>query len=140
MMKVSHEIKIKAELASVWQKTIDVESWPTWNPVMNSVVCNEQKEISVGSTVQVDQQGMRPCIWTVQKFEKEAAFAWSTKTAGIRMLAIHELKVEEGFVVNKLTLEVQGVLGVLLWPLLKGPMLKALRNENSHFKSYCEDE
>ena len=137
-MKVCNEIKIESTLDKVWSNTIDVESWPSWNPVMNNVSIQGTPELSLESKVLINQEGMKPCIWTIQELREGEIFSWQTKISAMRLLAIHEISRDGDHVRNKLTLEVHGVMAFLLWPLLKKPMQKALIDENNCFKKFCE--
>lgn len=137
-MKVTNEIEIKSTLEEVWKKTVDIEAWPSWNPVMNSVVRQESGELSVGSTALIEQQGMKPCIWTVQEIKEKELFSWNTNVSGIKMLATHEIKSNENSVQNVLTIDVGGFVAFLLWPFFKKLMLKAIEQENKNFKKFCE--
>ncbi|MCF8060490.1 MAG: hypothetical protein K9K67_14400 [Bacteriovoracaceae bacterium] len=139
-MKICNEIEIKSTIDEVWKKTVDVESWPSWNPIMNNVVCKEQRELAVGSTALIDQKGMKPCVWTIQELKEKESFSWKTSFLGIKMLASHELSSCENFVKNKLTIEVEGLVGIILWPLLKKLMLKTIVEENLCFKVFCESK
>jgi hypothetical protein len=137
-VKVSNEIEIKSTLEEVWEKTIDIEAWPSWNPVMSSVVRQESGDLSVGSTALIDQQGMKPCVWTVQEIKENEIFSWKTNVAGIKMFATHEIKSNENSVQNVLTIDVGGFVGFLLWPFFKKLMLRAIVQENKNFKKFCE--
>lgn len=137
-MKVSNSILIESTLEEVWKKTIDIEAWPSWNPIMNIVTKQEDGELAVGSRVRIEQNGMNPAIWTVQELKEKEFFSWKTNVSGIKMCASHEISSHGNSIQNTLTINVEGIIGFLLWPFLKKQLLKAIVNENNHFKVYCE--
>ncbi len=59
---------------------------------------------------------------------------------GLRMTGIHELSPESGGTRNTLGLEAGGILAVLLWPLLRPAIRRALTEENRGLKARCEQE
>lgn len=138
-MKVEHSIQIETPLDVVWDVTLDVERWPSWTPTMESLHRVDEGPFGVGSSVRIKQPGQPESIWAVTEFEPLARFAWETRRPGLRMVASHVLQQEGDGTANLLRLEVSGILGVLLWPVLKGMVRKALSQENQGLKSHCEE-
>ncbi|WP_034720677.1 hypothetical protein [Bacteriovorax sp. DB6_IX] len=60
--------------------------------------------------------------------------AWPKWNPAMKKITIQS----EGSVINNLSIEVGGIMGAILAPLLKGKLLQALVAENDNFKKYCE--
>lgn len=137
-MKISNQINIESSLENIWSKTVDVEAWPKWNPAMKKITIQGEGEFTLGSRALIYQEGLGAVVWTVSAFEQGKVFAWETRVFGMKMVATHELSVVEASVINNLSIEVGGIMGAILAPLLKGKLLQALVAENENFKKYCE--
>jgi uncharacterized protein YndB with AHSA1/START domain len=137
-MQVEHSIIIAAPPERVWQVTTDVERWPQWTPTVTSVRKLGDGAFGLGSVARIKQPGQAEAEWTVTAFEPNRRFAWATERSGMRMVGIHELQADGGGTRNVLRVEASGILAVLLWPVLRFAMQKALRDENAGLKRFCE--
>ena len=137
-MQIEHNIEIAAPPARVWALTLDAESWPDFTSTMSSVQWVSSPPVRVGSQARVKQPGQGAKLWTVTRVESEACFAWTTKSAGLRMTATHALSAREIGTVNTLTLELEGPLAPLVGLLFRGLIRKALATENEGFKRAAE--
>lgn len=137
-MQVIDQTKIKASSETVWRVSTDVENWPDWNPVFESVKRLDDGNFREGSTACIKQKAMPETVWTVTDLVEFQSFTWQTKVRGIKMIATHEIIQNENSVTNHLKLEVQGLLGKILWPFMKSQIQKALQNENRLLKQRCE--
>ena len=138
-MNLGDEQEIDAPAATVWDLTIDVESWPKVTPTMTSVERLDTAPIAVGSRAKVKQPRQKATIWTVTRLEPGSLFEWSTRTMGMTMTGAHRIEpLGEGRCRNVLTLDASGLTATLFGWLLKRPIGKAIATENAGFKSAAE--
>ena len=137
-MTIDHTIQIAASPSLVWEVTKVVENWPEWTPTVTSVTRVGDDPIAVGSRVRIKQPAQPETEWTVTSFDPPKRFAWETRRTGIYMKAIHEIAGDGDGTFNTLRLEASGFLAVLLWPVLRVAVRKALKQENRGLKAYCE--
>jgi uncharacterized membrane protein len=138
-MRIEHEIEIEAPVATVWEVTLDVESWPQMSPTMDSVKRLDTGPLSVGSQARVKQPGQRAKVWTVTQIDHEKTFAWSTQSLGMTMTGIHSLRSTGQRTVNTLVVEIEGGLALIVGRLLRRPILAAITAENEGFKATAEE-
>lgn len=137
-MIVEHTTHIQAPPALVWRVTADVEAWPEWTPTVTSVKRLGEAPFGLGSVARIKQPGQPEADWVVTRFEPEQRFAWETRRAGLRMVGTHEVSAEGDGTKNVLRVEAEGAMAVLLWPVLRLAMRRALHQENDGLKTYCE--
>jgi carbon monoxide dehydrogenase subunit G len=137
-MRVTDDIHINAAPDVVWAVTVDVERWPEWTPTVSSVRLVGEREFGLGSVARIGQPMQPESEWTVTEFSAGRRFAWTTRRTGIRMTGTHDMVAEGGGTRNVLAIDANGWLAVLLWPLLRWPMRKALADENRGLKARCE--
>lgn len=137
-MKITNTISIDAPLSRAWELTLDVESWPEHTPTMTKVERLESGPIGLGSTALVKQPGQRAKVWTVTTFEPERCFAWSTSAMGTTMTGSHQL-TENGMGTSQtLTVDIEGRFSSIVGVLVRGPIAKAIAQENRGFKTVAE--
>jgi uncharacterized protein YndB with AHSA1/START domain len=137
-MRVSHALHIDAPPESVWRVTVDIERWPEWTPTVTSATRLDSGALRLGSRARLSQPMQPPGEWVVTRFEPMRAFAWETHRRGLRMCGTHELHPEGNGTGNVLHVDAEGVLAVLLWPLLRVALRRALADENRGLKQRCE--
>ena len=137
-MTVEDAIYIEAAPDVVWGVAVDVEQWPKWTPTVTSVVRLEDGPFEFGSTTRIKQPGQPESEWTVTEFVPGQRFVWETRRPGLRMRASHKVKADGSGTANVLRLEVVGIVGVLLWPVLQWAVRRALTQENRGLKTHCE--
>jgi len=137
-MKMEHAIRIAASPEVVWQVTADVERWPEWTPTVKSVVRLGSGPLAQGSEVRIEQPGQPPAVWVVTVLEPGRRFAWRTARRGLRMVATHDLVPSGSGTENVLRLEVDGWIAVLLGPVLRLAIRRALAQENEGLRASCE--
>jgi uncharacterized protein YndB with AHSA1/START domain len=138
-MTVEHETHIEAPPEVVWRVTADVERWPDWTPTVTWVRRVSEGPFGVGSVARIRQPGQGEAEWVVTIFEPHRRFAWETRRKGLRMVGGHELSSAGEGTRNLLRVEAEGALAVLLWPVLRIAMRKALKDENEGLKTHCEE-
>jgi uncharacterized membrane protein len=137
-MTVEDAIHIEAPPDVVWRVTEDIERWPEWTPTIASVVRVGQAPWGPGSIARIKQPGQPEAEWVVTEYEPERRFAWATRRQGLRMVATHEISADGAGTKNVLRVEAEGPVAVLLWPVLRLAMRRALSVENAGLKRYSE--
>jgi uncharacterized protein YndB with AHSA1/START domain len=137
-MVLEDKIEINASRDRVWQVTVDVEAWPKWSPVMESIRREDTGDFKLGSTALIKQKQMPETRWTVTGIEPGHRFTWQARSLGIDMIATHSIVPGEGAVISLLRIEMDGLLIKLLGPIMKMLVSKSLKLENQGLKHYCE--
>ena len=137
-MTITDSIQIDAPVQTVWQVTQDVERWPEWTPTVTSVRLAGDRPIGLGSVALIKQPMQPLSRWVVTEFIAGQRFAWETRRTGMRMVGSHELAAAGGGTRTVLRIDADGWLAVLLWPVIRGAMRKALVEENRGLKVRCE--
>jgi hypothetical protein len=137
-MTVEDAIYIEALPDVVWAVTVDVERWPEWTPTVTALVRVDDGPFGLGSTARIKQPGQPASEWTVTEFVPGRRFVWATRRPGLRMRASHEVEAADSGTSSVLRVEIEGVMGVLFWPLLRGAVRRALSQENRGLKARCE--
>lgn len=139
-MRIEHAIDIGATPERVWAIAVDVENWPRWTPTTERVTRVDEGPLRCGSAARIKQPGLPEALWTVDALDAESrVFAWSARVRGLNFCARHEVApIPSGGARNRLVLEVGGPLAVLLWPLIKGKLTRALVQENEGLKAFAE--
>ncbi len=137
-MRVTNTLHIDAAPAVVWAVTRDVERWPEWTPTVTAVRLVDGGDLAVGSVARIRQPMQPESEWVVTELEPGRRFVWETRRTGLRMVGGHEIEPDGDGTRNVLTVEASGALAVLLWPVLRLAMTKALADENRGLKARCE--
>ena len=138
-MKVDDAIYIEASPDVVWAVTVDVEQWPEWTPTVTSVTRVDSGSFGLGSVARIKQPGQPESEWKVTEFASGQRFAWETRRLGLHVTGRHELFPDGKGTTNVLRAEAKGAVAVLLWPLLRPLMRRALSAENRGLKVRCEE-
>jgi len=137
-MRIDHSIKIAAPLRTVWDLTVDVESWPEISPYVTRATRLDPGELRPGSRVRIKQPGQGPRVWTVDQYRAPDLFVWSTRVLWLTMTATHELAPAGDGTRNDLAIDLTGRGSGVLGLLLGGMVRKVLRAENEGFKRAAE--
>ena len=137
-MLIEEKRLINASQSIVWRVTEDVNSWSQWTPTIEYAVRLDDGPFDVGSTVRIKQPNLPDAVWRVTALTKGDGFTWESRVRGIRMVATHELLPCAEGTKSILRLEVPGVVGMLLWHFISGPIRKAIAQENTCLKAACE--
>jgi len=139
-MVVENTIEIEASPSTVWAVTTDVERWPEWTPTVTSVELTDGKPLGPGSKVRIKQPGQPEAEWTVSAYRAGKFFEWESRRSGLTFRATHIIKVDGTGSACTVRLEATGFLSVLLWPLLRPAVGRALNVENKSLKARCEEQ
>ena len=120
-MRIEHSLEIEAPAEVVWGVTIDVERWPEWTPTIQRV---ERPWMPAHFSRSVAPPGSSSHKWPrpyrpVQSMTLGQRFSWATERVGLRMVGTHEIIPKAKGCTSRLGLEVSGLLGRLLWPLIR---------------------
>jgi len=138
-MRIEEVIDIAAPPEVVWAVTADLERWPEWTPTVNSVRRLDEGPLQVGSAALLRQPGLPEAEWTVTSVEPGRGFTWRTRVRGMGMVATHQLTPRGDGTRNELQIELTGLVALIAWPLLRGAIRRALRQENAGLKRSCEE-
>lgn len=137
-MRVVDSIHIDAPIETVWSVTQDVERWPEWTPTVTRVQLLGEGGLGLGSVARIKQPLQPEAEWVVTEFLPGKRFAWQTRRSGLTMLGTHDLSEDGRGTRNVLSVDASGSLALLLWPVLRLAMRKALSDENNGLKRRCE--
>ena len=137
-MTLEDTIEINASRERVWQVTVDVEAWPKWSPVMETIRREDTGDFKLGSSALIKQKQMAETRWTVTEIDPGHRFTWQARSLGIDMIATHIIVPGESAVTSILRIEMDGLLIKLLGPIMKALVAKSLKVENRGLKHYCE--
>lgn len=137
-MTVEDTIYIEAPPDVVWRVTEAIERWPEWAPTVTSVVRVGQGPLGPGSSAWIKQPGQPEAQWVVTELEPGTRFSWETRRRGMQMVAMHEISPEGAGTRNALRVEAKGLVMLVLWPILRLALRRALSAENAGLKRYSE--
>ena len=137
-MRVEHTTYKEAPPEVVWAVTEDVERWPEWTPTVTSVRREGGGPFGLGSVAWIKQPLQPESRWVVTEFQRGRRFAWETRRAGLRMTGTHEVSAEGTGTRNRLSVDAEGRLALLFWPVLRLAMKRALSDENDGLRVRCE--
>ncbi len=137
-MLIQDQIVIRADVAQVWELTVDVEVWPAITPTVTSVERLDDGPLRVGSTARIAQPKQGPRTWTVTRLEPGALFEWETPVSSTTMTGRHRLEQVPDGCRNTLEIELTGRGSRLLGLLARRQFAKAIRTENQGFRRAAE--
>ena len=138
-MKTTHSIEIFAPQKTVWNATVDVESWPKWTPTVEYIKRLDPGELAPGNEVIIKQPSLPELTWQVSEMQPESFFSWHTTIRGMPAIATHRIENKQNCVINHLSFEMTGFLAILLWPLICQQIKCSIEIENQSMKGYCEN-
>lgn len=137
-MTIEDTIHILAPTEVVWAVTEDIERWPEWTPTVTAARRLDEGSFGLGSVARIKQPAQPASDWTVTAYEREERFTWETRRLGLRMAASHQVHGDASGTSNTLRIEASGVVAVVLWPVLRIAIRRALKKENRGLKARCE--
>ena len=137
-MIVTDSIRIAAPIDVVWDITRDVERWHEWTPTVTSVRLHAPGPLQLGSVARIKQPLQPESDWVVSEFCVPRRFAWETQRTGLWMKGSHDLETRADGTESTLRVEARGFLAIVLWPLLRPAMKRAIATENRGLKQRSE--
>lgn len=137
-MHIEQELLIHAPLETVWELTLRIEDLPSMSSTFDRVERLDTGPLAVGSRARITQPGLGTRTWTVTRLDPPNAFAWTTRIAGVRMLATHLLAAVPEGCRHTLALTLEGVGSGLLGRLAGQRMRASIETENQGMKRAAE--
>lgn len=137
-MNVTNSIHIHASPDVVWAVTVDIERWPEWTPTVTSARVVGDRALGADSVARLKQPMQPLSEWRVTEFRAGERFAWETQRIGLHMIASHAMTPDGAGTRNVLSVDATGPVALVLWPVLRWAMRRALRAENRGLKKRCE--
>jgi len=137
-MTIEDTIHIEAPTDVVWAVTEDIERWPEWTPTVTAARRLDDGPFGLGRVARIKQPGQPASDWTVTEYVRGERFTWETRRPGLRMAASHRVRGDASGTSNTLRVEASGVVAVLLWPVFRVAIRRALVKENRGLKARCE--
>ena len=138
-MEVSRRESVGAAPAVVWAFAIDVERWPAVMDHIDRIDRCDQGQFGLGSSATLTQPGLPTTIWTVDRFISGESFRWRGRPLGMAMTADHIIRPSrEGLTDLTLLVTASGWMAVLLGPVVRKAVERALVKEFSGFRMACE--
>ena len=73
-MRIEQTVDIEAPPQRVWDVTIDLAQWPSWNPTVTDVSYLAPGEVRPGFRARLKQPGSAPAEWAVTHVEEPRRF------------------------------------------------------------------
>lgn len=137
-MMLENVICIDVPQSVVWSVTIDIERWPQWTPTVKAVKRLDEGPFACGSAALIQQPGLPEAKWVVTELIQGERFTWESRILGIQMIATHKLLTKETGTQSVLRVKMSGIVGRLLWPLMRFSARRSLERENAGLKAKCE--
>ena len=129
------ETYINAPIELVWQVQSAIDSWPKWNPKVESA--QMEGPLQPGTTFRWKSGGAR-IISTLQEVTPGVRIGWTGKTFGIRARHVWEFKGLDGRTHVKTAESFEGWLARLFPGLMRKMLRQALDGAIGSLKAECE--
>jgi hypothetical protein len=116
----------------------DVERWPEWTSSITSVQRLDSGPFGSGARVRIKQPRLAPQNWVVTDWQHGRSFTWVTAGPGLRVTATHAVQPTPSGSRANLSLDFEGVLGVLLARLLRSLTTRYMQLEADGLKRRSE--
>jgi hypothetical protein len=104
------DVEIRATVPVVWRLIADVEHWPDWTPTVVSLRGTDAGPLSIGASYRIRQPGLPVRTYRVTSLQEQCEMTWETNTAGLRMVASHQVWPTHTGSCAQLVFSVMGVL------------------------------
>lgn len=108
------DVEIRATVPVVWRLIADVEHWPDWTPTVVSLRGTDSGPLSIGASYRIRQPGLPVRTYRVTSLQEQCEMTWETNTAGLRMVASHQVWPTHSGSCAQLVFSVMGVLAPLI--------------------------
>lgn len=138
MPHVECHAPVAASAERVWQVLGDLAAWPRWCPTITRLDLLDAQAPGPRTRAYLEQPGLRPAVWTMQRWQPPLGFAWESRHPGIRVVGDHRIRpTPEGAEVT-LALTFSGWLATLLAPWLRRVARQAMTQELAALRQACE--
>jgi len=144
MPEVITDIEIPASPGLVWSVLTDLDSYPQWNPVITKLKVKGNLRSGASGTLVIKIDAGKPKVLSMNYHEVEPgkAFSWTGGVLGDWFLrGLHYFRTEA--LPNGGTRLVhgerfQGLVFILMWPMLKNKVETSYNKMNQAVKNRCE--
>ncbi len=128
-------ILVHAPLQAVYLVMAEIRQWPSWQPEISSVVCNNPVLAGTGFRWKSGGSSIRSVMHTVSPYH---ALGWSGKAMGI--FAIHNWSFQEsnGSTMVNVEESMEGILAKILKRTIHKKLAKGMENWLQFLKHHCE--
>ena len=106
---------------------------------MTSIQGLGNTHLTVGSRFEIKQPGLPKAIFTVDRCDEGASFAWSTRSGGVQTSADHVLaSLTEQRTQVKLVLTLEGALAPVVWLISSRKIRRFVETEARSLKTAVE--
>lgn len=95
-MDIAATTMIDAPVAQIWERTLDIDQLPSITPTVTTVERIDPGPVRPGTRARLKQPGMPGRVWTVEEVDAPRRFVWTSRLAGVRIVAIHDLEAVTG--------------------------------------------
>ncbi len=138
-MEVSRHESVGASPAAVRAFAIDVERWPGVMDHIDRIDRCDEGQFGLASSAALTQLGLPTTIWTMDRFIPGGSFRWRGRPLGMAMTADHIIKPSQvGHTEFTLSVSASGWMAVVLGPVVRKAVERALVKEFSGFRMACD--
>ena len=118
-MHYEQSIDIAAPPAVVWAVLTDVPRWPEWTRSERSAQPVDDGPFQVGSRAKLGVAGSpQVTIWEVTALREGESFVWENTSLGLHNIAGHYIETSDAGSRVRLTVDMSGLLSVVMRPYL----------------------
>ena len=136
-MHIEQTVDVAAPPQRVWDVTVDIPQWPSWNPTVDRVEVLTPRPMGVGWSARLKQPGNAPGTWTVTRSEPPHVYEWDTRPLGMHVTALHVLKPTATGTHVTLSIDVEGPLAFLFGWIVMRVSRKFLPLEAAGLQAEC---
>ena len=137
-MHIEQTVDVNAPVQRVWDVTVDLAAWPSWNPTVSTVEVLDAPPLRPGLRARLKQPGNRPAMWTVTRVVEGEIYEWETRAIGMVVTALHRFEPTSNGTHVILSIDVDGPTTPLLGWIVARVSRKFLPMEAAALKRVCE--
>ena len=137
-MHIEQMVDVNAPVQRVWDVTVDLAAWPSWNPTVETVEVLDAGPMRTGLRARLRQPGNRPAMWTVTRVVEGEVYEWETRALGMVVTALHRFEPTSNGTHVILSIDVDGPTAPLLGWIVARVSRKFLPMEAAALKRVCE--
>jgi hypothetical protein len=129
------EIRVNADVETVWDLMADVNRWPDWNPDVKWA--NLEGDLVAGSEFRW-KAGPGSIKSTLQRVERPRLLAWTGKTLGIHAVHVWRLDPQDGDTLVKTEESWEGLVVRIFRRMMQKQLDQAINAGLGHLKAAAE--